>query len=242
MSTNWNFEECPIVNPNEEHMALLFLCDISGSMTLQVEQKSRRIDLLNDALAGFASAVCTDPKSARTLEVGIIAFDHAQQIVQPFTPVSQMLEMNFKPLCSTGGGTKIAAAANFAVDMLDSHVKHLRDGNGVAVRKPWILMVTDGLPEHDTPEELTNAIFRVKEMEEQNKLRFWSFGVGEYDRDTLKRLSGERAFALQGYNFSAMIDWTVKSMRAISVAAAGVSPPAPINQSQGMQQILQLPS
>jgi len=242
MSTNWNFEECPIVNPNEEHMAALFLCDISGSMTLQVEQKSRRIDLLNDALSSFPSAVCIDPKSARTLEVGIIAFDHDQLIVQPFTPVSQMLEMNYKPLHSTGGGTKIAAAANFAVDMLDSHVKHLRDGNGVAVRKPWILMITDGRPEHDTAEELANAISRVKDMEEKGKLRFWSFGVGDFDSETLKRLSGERAFALQGYNFSAMIDWVAKSMRAISVAAAGASPPAPINQLQGMQQILQLPS
>ena len=242
MSTNWSFEKCEVVSNNEDHMSLLFLCDVSGSMNEKVGSNKSRLDLLNDALSGFASAVCTDPKTERTLEVGIIAFDHNQKIVQPFTNVGQMKEMSFKPLNSVGGGTKIAAAAQFAIDMLDAHVKHFQDDNGIAVRKPWILMVTDGYPENDTPEELNNAVSRVRDMDAKNKLRFWSFGVGEYDPEILKRFSAERAFALQGYDFEKIINWTVKSMRAISTQATGESQPAPINQAQGMIQILQLPS
>ena len=238
MKRNWSFENCEVISPNEDHMALLFLCDISGTMTLEVEPNKRRIDLLNDALANFASAVCADPKTERTLEVGIVAFDHKQQIVQPFTNVGKMKKTSFKPLNSAKGGTKIAAAAQFAIDMLNAHIKHIRDDRGVTVRKPWILMITDGFPEHDTTDELDKAISRVRELDAAGKLRFWSFGVGEYDPDTLKIFSGDRAFALQGYNFGMMLDWTVKSMRAISIAATGESPPAPIDQTQGMQQLL----
>ena len=243
MSTNWVYEKCEVVSPNEDHMALLFLLDISGSMMKEVKPNKTRLDLLNEALSSFPSAVCADPKTASTLEVGIVAFDDNQQVVQPFINVSKMkdAEMNFKPLVSVNGGTKIAAAAQFALNMLDSHVKHIRDDNGVAVRKPWILMVTDGFPEHDTPEELNAAISRVRELDTKGKLRFWSFGVGEYDPEILKRFSAERANALQGYNFSTMINWTVKSMRSISIAATGESPPAPIDPAQGMKP-LQLPS
>ena len=237
MSTNWVFEQCEMVNINEEHMALLLLCDVSGSMTTATESGKQRIELLNDALSGFAPAVCADPKSARVLDVGIVAFDHTQQVMQKFTPVSQM---NYRPLSTAGGGTKIAGAAHFAVDMLTEHVKHFTEA-GIAVRKPWILMITDGHPDHDTPDELDKAISRVKDLDEKGKLRFWSFGVGDFDRNTLQRLSGQRAFALEGYNFATMIDWAVKSMRAISIASTGESPPAEIDQSQGMKQLLQLP-
>jgi uncharacterized protein YegL len=79
-------------------------------------------------------------------------------------------------------------------------------------------------------------------LDAKGKLRFWSFGVGNFDRSTLERLSGDRAFALEGYNFGTMIDWAVKSMRTISTAATGEAPPAPIDQSQGMKQIVQIRS
>ena len=238
--TNWQFQDCPIINPSEDHMSLLLLCDISGSMKSKVARQDKsRIDLLNEALAGFKDMMCSDPKTARTLDVAIVAFDHEYTVVQPFYPVSQM---QFEPLQSKGGGTKIASAAQFAIDMLEDHVRQFT-GMGVSLRKPWILMVTDGMPEHDSPDELRAAAARIKTLDAAGKLRFWSFGVGEYDRDTLTQFSGAYAIDLEGYNFSAMIDWAQKSMRAISNAAPGqAANSAPIDPDNGMRQVVTLPA
>jgi len=238
LGTNWSFQDCPVVNPSEDHMTLLILCDISGSMNSETEFGKRRIDMLNDALSMFKDVVCADPKTARSLEVGIVAFDHTQQVVQPFTPIKQF---NFTPLSSKGGGTKIAAVAQLALDMLQAHVVNFTT-KGIALRKPWVMMITDGRPEHDSFDELEQAAERVRGQDAAGKLRFWSFGVGEYDRDTLVKFSAERAIDLSGYNFSSMIDWTVKSMRAISAAAPGQMPQsAAIDPSNGMQQVVTLP-
>ena len=98
----------PIVNPNEHHMACLFLVDTSGSM------EGEAINELNDGLNRFKTEVCEDKTTRNVLDVAIVEFNSTVQVIQPFTPVEYMEPVNL----TARGGTSMGAALRTAIDMV----------------------------------------------------------------------------------------------------------------------------
>ena len=108
MSNQRTFDDAPqIVSPNESHMALLFLLDVSGSMS------GAPITSLNESINKFKEQVCQDARTTQILDVAIVTFNHETQVVMPFTPVAYM-----EPVALTAsGGTEIAPAVETAINM-----------------------------------------------------------------------------------------------------------------------------
>ena len=211
-------DEVPcIVNPNEHHMACLFLLDTSGSMC------GGPIEELNAGLNRFREQVSNDETTRKVLDVAIVEFNDESGIVQEFIPVEYMREVNL----SAGGCTNMSTAIHTAVAMIEERVRLYKE-LGAAPYKPWIVMVSDGEPTDD----INDAVRLVNEKDEQGKLRFFSLGVGSYDSETLHRLSGPRVMKLRGMDFTDFFDWVGKSMRVISVSSPGEKPagvPLPAN-------------
>ena len=206
----YDFNDAPeILNPNEPHMALLFLVDTSSSMA------GEPIDELNKGLNRFKEQVCKDEKTRGILDVASIQFDSNWSVTQDWVPVECMGKAEFQ----ADGCTYMAGALDKAIEMVAERSRFY-GRSGTQPYKPWIVLISDGAP-FDPVDELA---VKVNEMVEKNKLAFWSLAVPGADMDVLRRLSGRRVLKLADYDFSQFFDWVNKSMRSVSVSSPGEKP------------------
>lgn len=198
-----------IINANEYHMALLFLLDTSGSM------QGVPIDELNRGINKFHENVCKDDTTKNVLDVAIVEFNSCEHVVQDFVPVTYMEPVKL----GANGGTYMSPAIRTAIDMVNTRSKFYLT-TGIIPYKPWVILISDGAPLDD----ITAVVDEIQDMEENGKLKFFSLGVGNYDSNTLHRLSGQKVMKLEGYDFTEFFDWVNKSMRSVSESAPGQVP------------------
>ena len=199
-----------IVNSSEPHMACLLLVDTSGSMAA-----SRAIDELNAGLNQFKEQVCQDKTTRDVLDVAVVAFNDTTRVVQDFVPVEYM-----EPVTLTaGGGTYMTPALRTAIDMVNQRARFYRHA-GTEPYKPWIVMITDGMP----LDSIDEVAAELHDLEEQEKLKIFSLGVDNYDPKALHKLCGPKVMKLRGHDFSSFFDWVNKSMRSVSVSTPGERP------------------
>ena len=201
-------------NPESRCPCVLIL-DCSASMM------GTRIAALNEGIALFKEEVCEDQLTALRAEVAIIAYNHEIKIVQEFVTVEEFTP----PELTAYGGTRIAAAINKSLDMLESRKANYR-ANGIEYYRPIALLITDGYPEHDTPEEIAAASERVRGAEEQRAVAYYAFGVDD-DAD-MEQLAGFMSLErppqlLRGRQLKAVFEWLSKSVSAISHSTPGTS-------------------
>ena len=162
-------------NP-EPRCPVALIVDISGSM------QGQRIQAVNGALQQFKSEVSMDTLAMLRAEIALVTFNHRVdyynfESVQSFTP----------PMLRAYSGTKISLAVNTALDLLDSRKQVYRE-NGISYFRPIALLLTDGYPEHDTPQELAAVQERLMIEEESRHIAFFSFGVDAADIQALTQI------------------------------------------------------
>lgn len=214
-------EEAPkIINASESHMALLFLVDTSGSMGAQIIDKEtgntlQPIKELNEALNRFKVGVCKDTQTKEILDVAIVEFNEKYNVVQEFTPIEFM-----KPVeLVASGRTFMSEALDVAINMVNERSR-LYANSGSVPYKPWIILISDGAP-FDSVDELAE---KINAMVERDKLAFWALSIPGANNEVLHKLAGKRVLNLKGYDFDGFLDWTNKSMRAVSTSAPGEKP------------------
>ena len=201
MQRSFNEDIPTIVNASEPHMACLLLLDTSGSMG------GEPIRELNEGLNKFKLDVCEDKTTRDVLDIAIVEFNSGLNVVQEFVPIEYMEPVNLV----ANGGTNMSPAIQKAIDMVNERSRFYRR-SGTEPYKPWIIMISDGAPQDD----ITEIVKVIQDMEENEKLKFFSLGVEGYDPQTLHRLSGPKVMKLKGYDFSSFFDWVNKSMRTAS--------------------------
>ena len=162
-------------NP-EPRCPVALIVDISGSM------QGQRIQAVNGALQQFKAEVSMDTLAMLRAEIALVTFNHRVdyynfESVQSFTP----------PMLRAYGGTKISLAVNTALDLLDSRKQIYRE-NGISYFRPIALLLTDGYPEHDTPQEISAVQERLMIEEESRHIAFFSFGVDGADIEALRQI------------------------------------------------------
>lgn len=205
----------PIVNTSEPHMACLFLVDTSGSMGASKSVDGEPvvpIRELNDALNRFKEEVCKDTKTRDILDIAIVEFNNDINIVQEFTPIEYMQQVNLV----AHGGTMMAPAVEQAIEMVEERSRFYRR-MGTEPYKPWIVLISDGEP----LDSIDSVVSRVEELTENAKLALWALSVPGANNKVLHKLAGRRVLNLSGYDFSGFFDWVNKSMRAVSQSAPG---------------------
>ena len=198
-------------NP-EDRCACVLLLDTSGSMA------GNRIRMVNDAIKHFKDEVSNDRLTALRVEVAIVAFNHQVSLVQDFVTVR-----NFQPPeLSAIGGTKMAAAINLALDTLDQRKKQYRS-NSIGYYRPIVLLLTDGRPEHDTPEEIDQAIARIAQEEGGRHVAFFAFGLDRSDMPMLAKFTTPQRPALhvQDADIDRIFQWLANSVSQISSSQPG---------------------
>lgn len=203
----------PIVNSSEPHMALIFLLDTSGSMGSVINGK-KPIDELSKAINAFKEEICKDSQTKGILDVAIIEFNSTYSVIQEFTPIEYMKPVSLQ----ARGQTYMKGAIETAIKMLDER-SHFYRSMGTEPYKPWIMLLSDGRP-FDNIDELASII---NYKADRGQLAFWSVYIPstEADRGIFHKLSGNRVFVLNNYDFRGLLDWTHKSMRTVSASAPG---------------------
>lgn len=206
-----SFETPRVAAPGEPHLACVLLVDTSGSMS------GDPIASLNKAINDFKEKTSMDELAQKRVDIAIIKFDDVPEVVQDFTPISQMEPVSL----DTGGCTAMGAAINLAIDKVKERNRFYAS-LGTPCFKPWIFMITDGAPTDD----INEAARRIAEEESKGshgKLKFWALGVPGYDKETLFKLT-KRVMALNDTDFSGIFNWMSESMVAISVSRVDENP------------------
>ena len=204
-----------IAASNEEHLACLLLLDTSGSMSGCIED-------LSAAVNRFKEEVCKDEIARRRVDVSVVQFGSSVNVIQDFVPIEDMSPVKLE----TNGNTVMGTAINTAIDMVKERCR-LYKSLGTPCFKPWIFMITDGVPCGEPASAIEEARKRIKEEEAKGpvgKLKFFALGVKGYDKDLLGSLT-PRAMELSGTKFEGIFDWLSKSMVSISVSTPGCEPP-----------------
>ena len=199
-------------NP-EPRCPCVLLLDVSGSMT------GSRIRTLNEGIETFKQEVVADSLTAVRAEIAVVAFNHEVNVVQDFVTAD---EFQPRPL-QASGGTCIAAALDKGLDMIEERKRAYRD-NGIAYFRPIVLLLTDGEPEHDTPEAIRAAAQRVRDAESGRHAAVFSFGIDD-DANIVQlssMMSDSRpAKPLREAQLGGIFQWLANSMAAISSSQVG---------------------
>ena len=194
-------ERCPIV----------LVLDTSGSMA------GSPIKQLNQALKQFHSELNEDPSVAQKVDIGVITFNNTVTW-EEFVNASSFSP----PALHANGGTIISFPLGVAIDMVTKRKDSYRL-NGISHHRPWIVLITDGYPEHDTDRDIDQISRRLRDGEDQRQFSLFVITCNDAnDKRTTDLLSQKIAppnrppKKTQEYNFSELFTWLSNSMAAVS--------------------------
>lgn len=198
-------------NPSSRVPVCLVL-DTSGSM------EGDAINELNEGVRLFYDAVRSDETALYAAEISVVTFGGHASRQADFSTLEHQPEA---PQFNACGGTPMGEAMNMALDMLENR-KNEYKASGVDYYQPWIVLMTDGMP-NGNQAELSRSIQRTCDMIQGRKLTIFPIGISEdADMNVLARFSPKRSpLKLQGLNFREFFAWLSKSVSKVSQSTPG---------------------
>ena len=195
-------------NPEPRCPCVLVL-DTSQSMT------GEPIAALNQGLRVFREELLAVPLAQKRVEIAIIAFGAEVQVVQDFVTVDRFTP----PVLQAEGETPLCTAIVRALDLLETRKERYR-ANGVPYSRPWVFLITDGMPQGDTLEVTRQAVQRIRVAEEARKAAFFAVGVEGANMKLLARISVRPPLQLTGLRFGELFVWLSASTARAALAYA----------------------
>jgi uncharacterized protein YegL len=191
-------------NP-EPRCPCVLLLDTSGSM------QGEAITALNQGLQSFRNELIHNSLASRRVEVAIITFDSHVNVVQDFVTA----DLFHPPMLTAQGLTTMGAGIHKALDLIQERKAQYRS-NGVAYYRPWIFMITDGEPQGEFDDVVTQASQRLQQDEASKRVAFFTVGVENANMNLLSQIAIRTPLRLKGLNFVEMFMWLSASMAAVS--------------------------
>ena len=196
-----------VTNPAPRCPVVLLL-DVSGSMD------GEPIRELQEGLVQFLRETGDDETASMSVELEVITFGGSARIAAPFAPVGDIQSSELK-LTATGN-TPLGAALELADHELKER-RRLYKNKGISSYKPWVILMTDGMPNDDW--EKAASAMRV--LGEQRKLQYIGIGIGEKaDFETLRGIlpAHPGPVKLKGLCFKEFFSWLTDSLKSVSAS------------------------
>lgn len=199
-------------NPDPRCPVVLVL-DTSGSMAdARPGHVSSPLAALQDGLETLVKELSQDTLASRRVELAIISIGSSVEVLSDFATVDNVTI----PKLEAMGPTPLGAGISKALDMLESRKASYRR-NGVAYYRPWMIVITDGVPTDD----IAAVSSRVKEAEEKKSIAFFPVAVEGADLDALAAISVRTPLLLKGVNFNELFVWLSASATRVSSSRPG---------------------
>lgn len=208
MTTDLIPDEIQFAENPEARCPCVLVVDVSTSMY------GDKMEELNDGIATFAQELKTDQLAALRTEVAIVTFGSNAEVIQDFVTADQFEP----PILVTNSTTMMGAGINLALDKIEERKQSYGD-NGVDDYRPWLFLITDGVPT-EASQVIEEASQRLGDTENEKRVAAFSVGVEGADMDVLTKISPRRPLALKGLEFSSMFVWLSQSMSRVSRSRA----------------------
>ena len=163
----------------DERCAVVLVLDNSNSM------KGEPIRLLNEAVSKLHRNLTEDPIIAAKVDIAMVMFNHNLNF-RDFVNATEYQP----PVMEAGGGTNLSFALRVALDMVAKR-KEVYRANGISYHRPWIILITDGYPQHDSENELNEIGSRIREADSKRECSLFTITCGDAN-DTAHELLREK--------------------------------------------------
>ena len=201
------------------------LClDVSGSMD------GEPINELNKGIATFFEAIEEDDTAKSSAEICIVTFSNTVNVVRDFSGLSVD---STPPTLEADGMTYLGEGIVKSLELLEERKKQYKE-NGVDYYQPWLVIMTDGIPNGDK-NILQTAIDSTVELISSRKLTIFPIPIGkEADMKVLNDISPNRKpLKLQGLKFREFFTWLSKSVSKVSQSTPGDTVPLDVDGIKG---------
>jgi uncharacterized protein YegL len=168
-----------------------------------------RLEELTKGVVAFYKSISEDEIAEASAEVCIVTFDDTAKCIEDF---ANIYRQNQTPSFRTGNRTAMGEGVNLALDLLERRKQEYANA-GVDYYQPWLVLMTDGMPNGD-PKELERAITRVSEAVNNRKLTVFPIAIGAgADTATLSRFAPkQQVLKLTGLDFQKFFAWLSASV------------------------------
>ena len=199
------FEKGDNPENGQEKTLCVFLLDNSGSMS------GKKMEDLNKGLQGFYQDILDDDTLSQRLEVAVISFESTVRYLQQ----PALVQSFTMPTLTAMGGTDMVGGIQKAIEVVDERKKYYKD-HGIAYKRPWIVMITDGFANVDSIKG------KVKQDGKDSHYFFQPIAIDDgADMNILNSLATTMAFKLKDQKFSKFFEWLSKSLGIIASATPG---------------------
>jgi uncharacterized protein YegL len=191
---------CPVV----------LLLDTSASMD------GYPIQELNRGVKQFFEEIATDEIARFSVETSIITFGGAVDTAMDFTGCSGELNI---PTFSASGYTPLGEALTLGLQNIN-HQRKIYQQNGIASYKPWVIILSDGMPNDDWQA----AAEKAKSLADNGKIVYLGIGVGDdIDMNLFAQLLPANCppKKLSGMKFVQFFKWLSDSLKSVSQSVPG---------------------
>lgn len=201
-----------LVNNPTARVPVCLCLDTSGSMN------GKPIEELNEGVRLFYDAIREDETALYSAEISIITFGETAQCIADFSGLEIQPE---PPILTASGMTPMGEAVNMGLDLLERRKEEYKE-RGVDYYQPWLVLMTDGVPNGD-PSLLDKAISKTVELVNKKKLTVFPIGIGcDADMEILGKFSPKRPpLRLQGLKFREFFAWLSQSVSKTSQSTPG---------------------
>lgn len=195
-----------VTNPAPRCPVVLLL-DVSGSM------EGEPLKELNAGVQQFFRETSDDETASMSVEAEVITYGGEVKIAVPFSPIHEAVV----PTLESNGCTPMGEALRLASKELSAR-RRLYKNQGIASYKPWVILMTDGMPNDDW----RKAAEEMKSLGEQRKITYIGIGIGEQaDFNTLREILPAQPgpVKLKGLCFKEFFRWLTDSLKSVSASS-----------------------
>jgi uncharacterized protein YegL len=186
-------------------------CPVSLLLDTSFSMQGNLMDQLNAGVSALMQGIASDGLASKRVELSIVTFSSEVEVVQDFANV----EMFEPPVLTASGNTRMGTAINKALDMIEAR-KKLYKASGIDYYRPWISLITDGMPSGEPDGVWSQACQRVKFLESQKGVAFFAVGVESANLEKLSEVSTRMPLKLKGQSFQELFKWVSNSMSSVS--------------------------
>ena len=206
------------VNNTNQRTPCVLVLDASYSMSTKTSSGKTRIQLLNEGLKEFESALKSDTTALTRVQVSIVIVggpNSTAELLMDWTDANYFSAFKL----TDGGNTPLAEGLEVGLTLVETAKENLKQ-NGVSYTRPWMFVMSDGEPTSDRTSWET-ATAKCKAAIKDKKLTIFPIAIDSAPNTKLNDISDIPPAKMEGTKFREFFVWLSDSLSAVTRSRPG---------------------